>query len=1079
MISVADKMSATEMKTFTTKKGGKMKRLSALLAAIMIFGYVAPVYGQVADNFVFNTVPANIFYGRFDGASVISNAQFNDIFGHWANESIAHGVSLGLLPFGGANFLPEMPVTFQEGLGIAVTLLGLGDEALQNGLDIIEATPGVGLAAWDGTLQDTLYLGFLETARSNNIIADSTFNALLGIPLWDQAAMDDLLAAMDETAFAMIGEEDPVAMAALVATLEAQTAALDAMLSVLTDEFFDAFLDPFSAVADGVPNRFDWISRGQLAMFIGRALVEAGEANILPIPNQPRDILAFSDWQEIAPMHAQYVEALVRVNAIAPISGTNMFGPHQTISRAEVAQIIRSLDTLYYQTADITRHIGTVAGYNDSQGVATLQGESSRNYYIRRHDGDVDIITHQIVFGPTGHVVDHNTPVFRHGVVGGLDSLQINDQIEYLTQDEIVLYINVIQSGQDVDVVTARLMYIDIEEGQILLRDDNGNHFTYNLMSGMFGQGPAEGFLFVDDFPVNMSDLPFGAFFEVTLVNNLATRISFVGQPELLLEMRGIIIENNPAFGYLTFIDNNGAVVTRFYNQNDMVVQRIGHYQHTGAPGYIAQMFPHFAFNPFAAHISQLEPGDIVFMRFDDYDPTIITAISAIVSPVVRHGLVRQVSFSGGVASILLQFDTGQTSWFDLGPNIFITRQGRPVGNNEIQVGDRLRLLVNQAVLAPGHVIESVLEAALEGEGHHISTILTGHLAGINHVQQNLMLQNSRPLTALGWGLHTQIEDINLRQQNVAFFHEGQQISLDHAVRFLSRTDLNTYVALDSSHFGAAIRQITFRNGRDELLDQDIVLSTTGTGGFMLASIPGIITTDDGTIVRRNGRQVSGSDILPGDMVHVSLNGGNNAAVVDIIDIPAVSALSVARARVLSVNEGHSFTAQSMATLQGHEWMFTPVERIFTISPNTLFLDEIGWVPPELFIGFTEDTVVDQVFTIVYDGAMATHVIDAPFGNRVVRGAVFDVDTDQIGIRDAQFLYNPTQEPTYEWRNISNVNPTMNITLHPNTLIVRGNAVVQSWDIEPGDQVRVLTFNFPDEMAAGMTIPGYVILVGN
>ncbi|MCL1996205.1 MAG: S-layer homology domain-containing protein [Defluviitaleaceae bacterium] len=1053
-----------------------MKKLSAFLAGIFIFASFAPAYAQVTDYFVFNTTPTNTFVGQIDGASIINNAQFNDIQGHWANESIVHGASLGLLPFGGANFSPNTTVTFQEGLAIAVNLMGLGDQALQTGLNIIEDTPGVGVAAWTGTLEDTLYLGFLALARDNDIIADSTFNALLGMPLWDQAALDDLLAAMDETAAALVGEEDPVAIAALTATLAAQTAAVDAMLSVLTDEFFDAFLDPFSAVQDGVPNRFDLISRGQMAMFIGRAIAQA-DGDVLAIPNQPRDILAFNDWQSIAPTHAQYVEALVRLNAMGGIGG-GLFAPAGTISRAEVAQIIRNLDHIYYDLNDITRQIGTVAGYRDNQQAATLQGESLRNYYIRRFDGDVDIIQHRISFGPTGLVVDHNTPVFRQGTIGGMDTLQINDQIEYLTQDDVVLFINVIESGQNLEVITARLMYVDIEEGTIIFRDDHGNDFLYNMTSGMFGEGADEEFIFMDDFPVSRSDLPFGAFVEATLVNNIVTRLSFVGQPELLLEMRGIIIDNNPAFGYLTFIDNNGNIVTRFYNQNDMVVQRQGHYQQGWGPGYIVHMFPYFAFNPLAAHISDLQPGDIVFMRFDEQDPTVITSISATVHPVVRHGLVRQVSFSGGVASILLQFDTGQTSWFDLGPNVFITRQGRPVNNSEILVGDRLRLLLNQAVLAPGHVIESVLEASLEGEGHHISTILTGHLAGINNIQQNLMLHNSRPLTGLGWGHHAQIQDLSLSRQNIAFFHEDQQISIDHAQRFLSRTDLNTYVAMDSSHFGEAIRQITFRNGRDELLDPDVVISTTGGGGFLIGSIPGIITTDDGTIVRRNGRQVSGNDILPGDMVHVSLNGGNNAAVVDIIDVPAVSALSVARARVLSVTEGHSFTVQSMATLQGYEWMFTPVERIFTINPNTLFLNEGGWVSSETFIGFTADTVVDQVFTIVYDGAMATHVIDAPFGNRAVRGTVFQAEEDVIGLRDAQFLYSPDVDPTHEWRNISNVNPTMGITLHPNTLIVRNSQVAQPRDIQPGDQITVLTFNFPDEMTAGMVIPGYIVLVG-
>lgn len=1024
------------------------------LIGLFMFSNVSFAYGQVMDYFIFNVPYVNVFSGRSEAGGIISNAQFVDTQNHWANEAIAHGASLGLLHFSGSNFMPNTPVTLQEGLGIIINLMGLGEEVLQAGLDIVNELVGDGVF-WDGTLEDTLYLGFLDLARDNDIISDIMFNALVGIPLWDEDELEDILNALE-------GLEDDA------------DGAFEDLLALLADVVEDLLLiDPLLAL--DLPERWDPITRQQMVAFIAMALEDSDQ---IQLPNQPRDILAFNDWQWISPSYAQGVEAMARVGAI---SGTDdgFFDPWYTISRAEVAQILRNIDHIHYDLQDIERNVGTVASYRNHQEVATLQGEARRNFYIRRHDGDVDVITHQTLLAPTGQIINYNAPVFRNGQVGGLDTLQVNDQIEYLTLGDTVLYINVIDTLQNFGTVTARLMQVDIEEGTILVTDDYSNDFTFHLTSGIFGininDPDLRSYLIIDNHTVFFENLPFGSLLELTLINNLVTNISFVGQPELVLEMRGVIIDNNPAFGYLTFIDNNGNIVTRFYNQNNMQVQRQAHYQSSG-PGYIAQMFPHFAFNPLVAHISDLQPGDIVFMRFDPSDPTLITSISAATHHVVRHGLVRQVSSNSGIVSLLLQFDNGQTTWFDLGPNIFVTRQGRPINNTEIQVGDRLRLLVNQAILGPGHVVESVLEASLEGEGHHISTILTGHLAGINGMQNSLMLQNSRPLTGIGWGAHTQIQDLNLSRQNIQFFHENQQISLDHAQRFLSRSDLNTYVAMDSSPFGETIRQITFRNGRDELLNQDTVISTTPTGGFMIASVPGIISTDDGTIVRRNGRMVSGNDILTGDIVRVSLNGGNNAAVVDILDTPAVSGVGIARVRILNVNEGVSFTVQSMATLQNHEWMFTPVERVFTINPNTLFLNEDGWVNPSAFIGFTADTVVDSTFTVVYNGAMATHVIDAPFGNRVVRGNISATD-DTIQIRDAQYLYNPTLSPTYVWNNISNVNPTMNITTHPNTIIVRNNQIVQPRDLQLGDRIRVLTHNLPANINPGISLPGYIILV--
>ena len=1047
------------------KKQTAKKLMAGVLTGLMALSAPVHTAANVVDYFVFNTTPVNTFRGRPEAVGLIANAQFTDVEGHWGQESIAHGAALGLLNFGGGNFNPGQPLTFQEGLGIAVNLAGLGEESLQAGLDFLNDQVIGGDVFWDGSLADTMHLGNLVVARDNDIISPLLFNVLVGSDDFDMEAAQTLVDGIND----LLGDGITPAL------LELRNQLLDLMGERMVEI---SMLNP-EDIMEMMPVRDGLIQRQDFARFLVRAI---DDDDLMLLPNQPRDMLRFSDWQQVSGVAAQYVESLIRLNIMNGTTPTT-FNPMGTISRAEAAQVIRNLEDIYYTDQTITRNIGTVAGYRQRQQPATLQADQWRDWFIRRADGDVDVIQHLQVETPLGTLINHDVPVFRNGQIGGLDSLQVNDQIEYLTNDDnVVLYIHVIQTEQLAQTVTGRLMTVDIEAGTITLRQEGVGDLIYQMNSGIFGGGAnlADQYIFMDNHAVNLTDLPFGANIELDLVNNMVRRISFVGHPELVLEMRGIVIDNNPAFGYLTIIDNNANIVTRFYNRGDMHVQRMGHYQ-TGGVGYIAQMFPHFAFNPLATTIDAIQPGDIVFMRFDDQDPTLITHISATVHPVVRHGLVRGINHSGGTTSILLQFDNGQTSWFDIGEQVFVTDAGRIVPNHSIQTGDRLRLLLNQVVMAPGHVVEGILEVAIEAPGHHIGTILTGHLAGINNIQQQLLLQNARALTGTGWGQHRQIESLNLNRQNIAFYHENQRISQDHAQRFLSRTDLNTYVALDQGPAGEAIRQITFRNGRDELLNPELVISTTGQGGFILASIPGVIGTDEGTIVRRNGRQVTGNDIVAGDLVRVSLNGGNQAAIVDILDMPATSGVSISRVRILAVDEGRSFTVQSMASLQGHDWMFTPVERVFTLNPNTLFLDENGWVDPFTFVGFTADTVVNRTFTVVYDGTNATHVIDAPYGNRVVRGEVYNVvgtgNTGTIGIRNAQWLDNPNLDPIYVWRDISNINPTMNITVPVNSLVIRGNDIIRPDQLQAGDQIRVLTHGFPETWAPGVNLNGYIILV--
>jgi len=1000
------------------KKNTTIKKVAILALAISFIPSNGIVNAAVRDYFVTSANPEGVYMGRLESDGIIANANPNDIAGHWAHEPIVHAMAMGAMYFGASgSFLPNQPLTNEQAIAFAVNTRGLGYRANAAGIELREEMEGLGLET-PNTLTNIRHLGYLSIARDEGIISSVDFYGMVGMTPVELA------------------EEE--------------------------------------AVTFETPLRGILIQRQQFAMVMARAL---SENDAMVIENQPAAMLSFNDWESVAPANAPYVEALARLSAMG--AGGN-FNPTGNITRAEAAQVLRNLDEIFGEVNDIQRRFGTVAYYRDIQELATLQGEVHRNHLIRRYDGAVDVLQHQVVFQPTGGLVNYDTVVFRDGVVGGFSLLQIDDQIEYFVQDGVVRYINVVEREQYLNQVVGRLIRVDTEEGTITLRDNAGNEFMYRMQVGTFGENLDGQYIFLDGRRVFWGDLPFGAFVEIELLNNLVRRVSFVGQPELVSEMRGIVIDNNPDFGYITFIDNNANIVTRFYNQNDMAVTRAPYYTTASGATYLARMFPNHNFDPLNRSIADIVPGDIIFIRFSSEDPTLITDISAAANFTHRFGLVRGVSRNEDNASILLQFDNGATSWFDIGPNTFVTRSGVPVSNRDIEIGDRLRLLVNQAVLAPGHVVESVLEVSLEGVGHHIGQILTGNLAGINNLQNQLMLQNARPLTNTGWGNHSQIQELALgRTGNIYFFHEGNRISAEQAARTLSRSSLATYVAMDQSPSGNTIRQVTFRDGRTELLQSDIVMSTTNAGEFMLSSINGNILTDAGTIIRRNGRQVTSNEIFPGDLVQVSLTGGNRAAVVDIIEAPAIENVNIARARIAEIRPGNNFTVMSMSTLLNGEWVFTPVERVFTINPNTLFLNTGGFVDPASFVDFGDDSRIADTFTIVYDGSVATHVVDAPFGNRQIRGTVVSAPGSPVGVvtvRDAQYLQY-TNVPIPQWRNWNNqTNAVAEIYVRPNTIIIRNNEVIQASQLRAGDRLRIFA-NAASMANEDTDLHGYIILV--
>lgn len=990
------------MKTVNIKKV-KLKNIKKSFSLLLALGLASQTSvlapAAVRDYFINSTEPDGVYTGRAEATGITYISNPGDVAGHWAREPIAHALAVGAMNFGAdGSFLPNAPLTIEDAVAFAVNIMGLGNLVMAAGLEVRSELAELGVNT-PNTLSNIRGLGYVRVGYDAGLISYDEFSSFVG----------SVEAEPEEN-----GEEDEIEG--------------------------PVFLPPVRNIN---------IERQYFALLVARAL---SSNDAIVTSNQPAAMLSFSDWEQIGPDFASYVEALSRVSAMG---AGGVFNPNSQITRAEAAQVLRNLGDIFYEERGFTRHVGTVAYYRDIQYLVTLGGEVHRNYLIRSYDGFVNILQHRAIYSPPSGVVNYDTVVFRNGTVGGFSLLEIDDQIEFIVDGNLVIYINVVETTQNLSEVTGRLVSVDTSDGTITLRDAYGNEFVYRMLVGTFG----DNYIFLDYRSVNWDELPFGAFVTLELINNLVNRVSFIGHPQLVSEMRGIVIDNNPDFGYITFIDNNANIVTRFYNQNDMMVSRTPHYSTVSGSSYLRVMFPNASFDDSLRSISQIVPGDIVFMRFSEDDLYTITHISAAANFTQRFGLVRGISRNGDVASVLLQFDNGSTAWFDLGPSVFVTRAGVPVSNREIEIGDRLRLLVNQAVLGPGHIVESVLEASLEGQGHHIGQILTGSLAGVNNIQNNLMLQNARNLTNNGWGANTQISELNLGRQNIDFFHEGSRISMDHAFRFLGRSSLYTYVAMNQSPSGAEIRQITFREGRSELLQPDVVISTTGAGEFMIASINGHIATDEGTIVRREGRRVTSNEIFEGDFVTVSLSGGNLASIVDITRAPAVDAVNIARVRIANINPRRNFQVTAMSTLLNGEWAFTSVERVFDISPNTLFIDSSGFIDPENFIDFGDYSRIDDTFTVIYNGSVATHVIDAPFGNRHFRGVVVSSPNAPFGevvLRDAQYL-EYTNIPIPSWRNVaSQGTPVLTVDVVQNSIIVRGNEIVNASSLNPGDRVRVL-----------------------
>jgi hypothetical protein len=138
------------------------------------------------------------------------------------------------------------------------------------------------------------------------------------------------------------------------------------------------------------------------------------------------------------------------------------------------------------------------------------------------------------------------------------------------------------------------------------------------------------------------------------------------------------------------------------------------------------------------------------------------------------------------------------------------------------------------------------------------------------------------------------------------------------------------------------------------------------------------------------------------------------------------------------------------------------------------------------FIGFTDASVVGQVFNVITDGARAAWVIEMPFtepvpststapGHLMLRGTIFEADGGTAGIRDVT-IFNPRSGA---WLPISLVDASAEVTIAENAIIIDRNRVVGANTLQAGQQIRILTATPLNEVVvgSGMSADGYIILV--
>lgn len=824
---------------------------------------------------------------------------------------------------------------------------------------------------------------------------------------------------------------------------------------------------------------FNWqrtapLTREQMAQWIVQAVNTVNAGTIEPIYTY-QQLFNLKDWEAIDQAYLPFVEAVIEKNIMVG-DGAN-FKPKDGLTRAEMAKIMVNLEDILYSTMGLTLKAGVVGSIKSSADIGSLETRQLRTYLIRNNQGQVDQVDHIYNEDSQKRLTNKDIPVLTENGVAGLESLKEGDYIQYVVNEatNAMHYIYKTATGSPIKVTGSLKPLSDLDNNKITLENSTGMTFTYSITDGLYDAAGKTLRIGDDQYPVAMA--PVANTVTLTLQNNVVTKIDYNGATPLTREISGIVKEVNSGFNFITIEQWNGGEATKYFRPGNVTVEKSNFYDTEDEVGYIDEVYPYHGYDERDSDINAIEPGDIVHMTLDPSNLAYVTAISAKTNYSVRFGEITNISDNGADgATIRVTYDNNAVAALKIAADVPVLTEGKNIGVRGLKTGQMVKLLMNQAVLAPGKNLETVKQIDVDPYGNVAAKMYKGELGIYNKPEASLSLLNSYTLSPAGWHDYTRSTNLDLSGDGVEVYYQGNRVSLDYADNYLRKSGMQVY-AVTEKHFGEErLARLLLEEGRGQVLASTNLAYANGSDRMRLLSKAAAIGLDKGTIVVKNGHIVSVGSLLAPDYAQVVLGDANKAVMVHVTQEPNNDALTILRGRINSIDDGEKFNVASNAMLKEMEWIYSPVEREFTLSYDTVIIDNGGRQPLSEFIDYTDLSKVDEVYTIVADGTKATHLYKNTYATNGVIGTIYKTDDDKLYIRDA-YVYDSN---TKKWAALSLRNNYAEIAKQTETLYIKNNKVVDASELAYGDKIRVLvTENLTDEVKLrnNRTVKGYIVFV--
>ena len=537
-------------------------------------------------------------------------------------------------------------------------------------------------------------------------------------------------------------------------------------------------------------------------------------------------------------------------------------------------------------------------------------------------------------------------------------------------------------------------------------------------------------------------------------------------------EDRGIVVQNYPELGYLTYKNSSGQLITCNYYAEEVVVEKQPYYEMEDKIGYLDELFPNFTYDPRDMQITSIQAGDCIYIRTNSEG--YITYLSAYNDYSMRYGKVVSFNYNTGEGiNLQLEDEKGNLYIYDISQATPVTKGGKIYALSTIKAGDWAKVLISQKILGEGIIEEEVLEIVLDNDTRVISNIYRGQLTSVDTYKKLLNIKNAQALGKSAWGTYNSLMSLAIDTKTAAAYRIGNRVSFDYIKRYLMNADGYVYIAAENYKGKENAVKLSFQSKLQTTLEPSPVIAASMSSIQLLSGET--IYVDEDAIIVRDQRLVSANNIMVGDNLQAVVTGENKLAVARIVNNQTTGSLQIYRGRIKKITDRESFEVQTFSLLEDHTWYYHPTPQTFAIDMDTKFYNESGLVPYgiESFLAYGEETSVGDVYTIIAIGEKAYAIIDMPYVKDSVKGEIYAIEDGGIKIKDA-YYYNTARK---RWMEYSKKNAGGTITLNANSVVIKGGKVIPVRQLEVGDTISaMIETNFKE---ANGTVNGYIVVVEN